>query len=72
MYKHLNFSFPETGRKKLKFDPAGPDFNKVDEIPIDEVDAYVANYENNEFSDYLQQYFAMYKCIDDNIVSCCQ
>ena len=73
MYKHLNFSYPETGRKKLKFDPAGPDFNRMDdEIPIDEVDEYVANYENNEFSDYLQQYFAMYKCIDDNIVSCCQ
>jgi len=72
MYKHLHFRYPETGRKKLKFDPAGPDFNKVDEIPIDEVDAYLANYENNEFSDYLQQYFAMCKCIDDNIVSCCR
>ena len=72
MYKHLDFSYPKSGRKTLQFDPAGPDFNKVDEIPIDEVDAYVANYESNKFSDYLQQYFAMCKCIDDNIVSCCQ
>jgi hypothetical protein len=74
MYKNLAFKYPESGRKKLKFDPAPPSFNsKVPQnVPIDEVDDYVENYENTQFVEYMQQYFGMCKCLDDNIVSCLQ
>jgi len=74
MYKNLPFKYPESGRKKLKFDPAPPSFNsKVPQnVPIDEVDDYIENYENTTFVEYMQQYFGMCKCLDDNIVSCLQ
>jgi hypothetical protein len=74
MYKNLPFKYPESGRKKLKFDPAPPSFNSrvPQNVPIDEVDDYIENYENTQFVEYMQQYFGMCKCLDDNIVSCLQ
>ena len=70
MHKHLDFKYPESGWKKLKFDPAPPSFNEIlENVPIDDVDAYIANYENTSFVDHIQQYFGMCKCLDDSIVS---
>ena len=70
MYKNLDFNYPESGRKKLKFDPAPPSFNGIfKNVPIDDVDAYIANYEDRTFLKRMQQYFGMCKCLDDNIVS---
>jgi arylsulfatase A-like enzyme len=70
MYKHMKFNLPYTARAAVRKNPAPPDWNYHDhgDVPLNETDAYLDNYENGEFfQSYLQQYFGMVKCIDDNV-----
>ena len=71
MYKYMNFSLPLTTRTTVRKDPATPDWNYHDHmhVPLDDADAYLDNYESNNtfYQNYMQQYFGMVKCIDDNV-----
>jgi len=71
MFQDLDFKVPETARKNLKFNPAAPGWNYFDkeEVPLDTVDDFIADYEKTFFVDHMQQYYGMVKCIDYNIVS---
>lgn len=63
----MNFTVPETARKAMSFDPAAPGWNyfDLDEVPLDEVDTFLEEYENGPFfQDHLRQYFGMVKCVD--------
>lgn len=70
LYSDLEFDYPKTGRKNMKFDPAPPTFNWINknEVPIDEVDEFLEEYKERFFLRHMQQYFAMVKCIDFNVV----
>jgi len=71
MFKNFDFKVPETARKNMKFEPAagGYNFFNKEEVPIDTVDDFIAEYEEQFFVDHMQQYYGMVKCIDYNIVS---
>jgi hypothetical protein len=71
MYTDLEFSVPETARKNLKYDPAPPAFNTMNFVDIlpDNVDEYYNEFEQNFFTNHMQQYYGMAKCIDFNVVS---
>jgi arylsulfatase A-like enzyme len=69
MYKHFNFNLPSTAITALKRFPASPLWNYLPDhanVTLKDVDEHLENYEGF-FQDYLQQYFGMVKCIDDNI-----
>ena len=70
MYKKFNFSVPMTTVSALNKDPAVPDWNyhEHEGVPLDDVDTYLDDYQNSDFfQNYMQQYFGMVKCIDNNI-----
>lgn len=69
MYNDLDFDIPKSARQNMKFDPAPPGFarNFEDDLPPDEVDDYFDEYKDRFFTDHMQQYFGMVKCIDYNI-----
>ncbi len=70
MYKNRHFKTPYTARTGYSYSPAAPGWNtfSLDEVPLNEVDEYLAEYEASEFfQNHMQQYYGMVKCIDDNL-----
>jgi len=61
MYKDLDFDIPNSARQNMKYEPAPPGFAKSDkdELPPDEVDDYIVDYNDAFFTDHMQQYFGM-------------
>lgn len=70
LFKDRHFKIPNTAKYGMSFDPAAPGWNyfNLADVPLEEVDQYLANYENsNDWQVDMQQYFGMVKCIDTNI-----
>ncbi len=70
MYKDMHFNLPHTAVTAATKNPGVPDWNYHDhtDVPLDNIDAYLKEYEQNEFwQQYMQQYFGMIKCVDDNV-----
>uniref|UniRef100_A0A7S3Q4M0 Sulfatase N-terminal domain-containing protein n=1 Tax=Chaetoceros debilis TaxID=122233 RepID=A0A7S3Q4M0_9STRA len=70
MFNDRHFEIPQTAKKNMKFNPAAPGWNYFDleEVPLDEVDNFVTEYENKErWQKVMRQYYGMVKCIDDNL-----
>ena len=70
MFNDRHFEIPQTAKKNMKFNPAAPGWNYFDleEVPLDEVDNFVTEYENKErWQKLMRQYYGMVKCIDDNL-----
>jgi len=70
LYTDLHFQIPETAAAALKYDPAAPGFNWVDayNLQIKDADEFIEKEENSKtWQKYMQQYYGMVKCIDDNV-----
>jgi arylsulfatase A-like enzyme len=69
MYKHFKFTLPSTGTAAWRKSPAAPIWNYLPgsaNVTLKEVDDHLDSYEVH-IQDYMQQYFGMVKCIDDNV-----
>lgn len=70
MYKHKHFKLPHTANTAVRKDPAVPLWQYHDHanVSLNDADEYLATYENSSFyQSFMQQYFGMVKCIDDNV-----
>lgn len=70
MYKHINFDLPRTAYTTVRKDPATPFWNYHEHmnVPLNSADTYLEQYRNSSYyQNYMQQYFGMIKCIDDNV-----
>jgi uncharacterized sulfatase len=70
MFKDMHFQLPYTARAVANKSPASPLWNSHNhmDVPLDDVDAYLDEYENwTFFQESFQKYFGMVKCIDDNV-----
>ncbi len=71
LYDDVHFKVPESARNNWKFDPAPPGFNSFlqgEGPPIDDVDAWIEEFEHGPFfQNHMQQYYGMVKCIDYNV-----
>ncbi len=66
----MNFSLPLTAFSAVRKDPAPPLWNHHEhmDVPLNGADDYLRQYEQSAFyQNYMQQYFGMIKCIDDNV-----
>ena len=69
-FKDRHFKVPRTAKTTMSFNPAAPRINfwKIEDVPLDEVDDYIQNFEANPDWQYdMQQYYGMVKCVDFNI-----
>ena len=70
MFVDNKFKIPESGKAALRREPATPGWNVLDHEDIDAADAeaFLKKFENGNFyQNYMQQYFGMVKCIDENV-----
>jgi arylsulfatase A-like enzyme len=70
MYKDMHFNLPITTRKAVLLNPAPPIWNEHDYlgVPLNEAKSYLNEFEESStYQNYLQQYFGMVKCVDDNV-----
>ena len=74
MYKDIHFNIPDTGKRALRRDPAPPGWQQLIADRPDgfglSMDQYINDLEDSPSSwwqDYMQQYFGMVSCIDDNV-----
>lgn len=70
MYTDNKFKIPESGKAALRRNPATPGWNILDHEDINAADAedFLEKFENGRFyQNYMQQYFGMVKCIDENV-----
>uniref|UniRef100_A0A7S3PVI5 Sulfatase N-terminal domain-containing protein n=1 Tax=Chaetoceros debilis TaxID=122233 RepID=A0A7S3PVI5_9STRA len=70
MYADNKLKIPESGKAALRRDPATPGWNVLDYEDVDAADAeaFLEKFENGRFyQNYMQQYFGMVKCIDENV-----
>lgn len=65
----MTFKLPQTAYHALRHDPGLPTWNYHDhDAPLEDADLYLKEYEESDFyQSYMQQYFGMIKCIDDNV-----
>ena len=71
-YSDIDFELPYTAKAGLRREPALPnwvDLHKIGkEIPLEDVDEYIDEYENaRHFQNLMQNYYGMVKCIDVNV-----
>jgi arylsulfatase A-like enzyme len=70
MYKDMHFDLPRTAKIATQKNPAPPVWNYHNHlgVPLNEANSYLNEFENsNSYQNYIQQYFGMVKCIDDNV-----
>ncbi len=71
MYNDLKFEMPETGRAAIKRQPARPKWNFIGHESIEPgipAENFIKEKEESEFfQSYMQKYFGMVKCVDDNV-----
>ena len=70
MYKNITFKLPRTAYSAARKDPGMPDWHRhhYSKLSLGDVDAKLKKYEESKtFQTFMQQYFGMIKCIDDNV-----
>jgi arylsulfatase A-like enzyme len=70
MYNDMKFNLPKTAYTGLRKEPGMPNWNYHDHknANLDNADTLLEEYEKSYFyQQYMQRYFAMIKCIDDNV-----